>query len=56
MSYDLAVNNGLLVSGAGSFRGNIGVQQGRIAVLSNEPLEATAVVDAGGKIVVPGGI
>jgi dihydropyrimidinase len=56
MSYDLAVNNGLVVTGSRRFRGSVGVQQGRIAVLSDEPLEAGTVVDAGGKIVVPGGI
>jgi dihydropyrimidinase len=56
VDYELAVNNGLVVSGSRRFLGSIGVRQGRIAVLSDEPLDATTVVDAAGMVVSPGAI
>jgi len=53
-SFDLAVNDALIVNAAGSEPGSIGVRDGRIAAIESGPLEARRVVDAGGRPVIPG--
>lgn len=53
-SFDLAVNNALIVNAAGSRPGSIGVRDGVIAAIEAGPLEARQVVDAGGRPVIPG--
>jgi N-acyl-D-amino-acid deacylase len=54
---DLLVKNGLIVDGSGkeSFRGDLGVKDGRIACIGDLPQsDAAQVVDAAGKVVAPG--
>jgi dihydropyrimidinase len=56
---DLLVRNGLTVTPGGAGNLDIGVSNGRIAVLLEqgaEAPEAAEVIDADGKVVVPGGI
>ena len=54
---DLLIKNGLLVTATEVFRGYIGVQDGKIAMIgASLDMPATAVVDAQGKYVLPGGI
>lgn len=57
--YDLIINHGWIVDGLGNpgFEGSLAVRDGRIAVLSHEPVikgEATKVIDAAGRVVSPG--
>lgn len=54
--YDLAINGGLVVLPGGRDHVNIGVRGGRIVALAAEPLDAGEVIDATGKIVLPGAI
>ncbi len=53
--YDLVVRGGTVVTGIGTFRGDVGIRQGRIAALG-ERLEGTNTLDAGGLLVLPGGV
>lgn len=53
---DLAINGGTVLLPGGPARVNIGVRAGRVAVLTNEPLEADSVIDTTGKLVLPGAI
>jgi len=53
---DLAINGGLVVTTAGRARVCIGVSDGRIETFSIEPLDAREIVDASGKVVLPGAI
>src|SRR6476661_3950050 len=53
---DLAINGGTVVGVGGRIVANIGVRDGKVAVLAAEPLDATETVDATGKVVLPGGI
>lgn len=53
---DLAINGGLVVTPAGRAEVNIGVHDGRIQLLSLEPLEARERIDATGLVVLPGAI
>ena len=56
MIYDLAINDGTIVDGTGAprCRGNLGILDGRIAAISNDPLEGRERFDARGLIVAPG--
>ena len=54
MSYDLAILNGEIVTPRGRYRANLGIQDGRIAAISDGPLEASESVDASGLQVLPG--
>ncbi|MBA2305710.1 MAG: amidohydrolase family protein [Acidobacteria bacterium] len=53
---DLAINNGTVVNADGTARVHVGVRGGRIAVLSDRPLEANRQLDASGLLVLPGAI
>jgi len=56
MTYDLLIRNGRIVDGSGmpSYRGDIGVKDGRIAEIGKLSGAATRVVDAAGMVVAPG--
>jgi dihydropyrimidinase len=51
---DLAINGGLVVTPGGRVQASIGIANGRINVLSLEPLDAPESIDASGKVVLPG--
>ncbi len=55
--YDLVVRGGTVATGAGAFRADVGVRAGRVAALA-ERLDhgGAAVLDAGGLLVLPGGV
>ena len=53
-TYDLAVNNGLIVNSTHKEVANLGVKDGKIAIISKEPIPAKTEVDAKGKWVIPG--
>lgn len=54
--FDLVVRNGSVFIDGGLERVNIGVRDGRIAALDRAPLDARNMLDASGKLVLPGGI
>src|SRR5438132_2061877 len=56
MSLDLCLKNGTLVTATGSFRANIGIADGRIALISNNGAlpAATRTIDASGLVVMAG--
>ena len=54
---DLLIKNGLIVTANEVFRGDIGVKDGKIALIgASLDVPAQTTVDAGGKYVLPGGI
>lgn len=53
-SFDLAVNDALIVNATGSVPGSVGVRDGRIAAIEAGPLQARRVIDVGGRPVIPG--
>jgi N-acyl-D-amino-acid deacylase len=57
MPYDLLITNGIIVDGTGAprFKGDVGVQSGRIAAIGKiDGSAAATIIDANGKIVCPG--
>jgi len=52
--YDLVVQNGKLVTPGGVYKGSIGVRKEKIATLSSGKLKGKRVIDATGKVVLPG--
>jgi dihydropyrimidinase len=55
-SFDLVVRGGRIATASDTFRSDIGVRDGRIVALGEDLGRAGAVIDAGGKLVTPGGI
>jgi len=56
MPYDLVVKGGTIVSASDTFIGDLGVVNGKVAVVGKITDPGKKVVDARGKIVIPGGI
>ena len=54
-SYDLVVRGGTVVTGTDTMRADIGIRAGRIAAIG-ESLDGDATLDAGGLLVLPGGV
>ncbi len=56
MTYDLLIKNGRIVDGSGgpSFRGDVGVKDGKIVEIGKLSGPATRTVDADGRVVAPG--
>jgi N-acyl-D-amino-acid deacylase len=56
MTYDVLIKNGRIVDGSGgpSFRGDVGVKDGKIVEIGKLSGAATRTVDAGGQVVAPG--
>ena len=54
--FDLAIRGGTVVTAADVTRCDIGVKDGRIAVLAGEVSDAARTIDATGLLVMPGGI
>ncbi len=53
--YDLVVRGGTVVTGTDTMRADIGIRAGRIAAIA-ESLSGSDAVDAGGLLVLPGGV
>jgi dihydropyrimidinase len=56
MALDLVIRSGTIVTAADTFRGDIGVSQGRIAVLGAALERGEREIDATGHLVMPGGV
>lgn len=55
MAFDLVVRGGTVVTGTDTVRADIGIRGGRIAAIADQ-LEGDATLDAGGLLVLPGGV
>lgn len=55
MTMDLVIRNGTVATASDSFKADIGITEGRITAIA-ESLSAERVIDATGKLVLPGGI
>jgi dihydropyrimidinase len=55
-AFDLIVRGGTVATGSDTFACDIGVRAGRIAALGHDLGSADEVIDAGGRLVLPGGI
>ena len=56
MPYDLVIADGTVATAADVFKADIGIQDGRIVQIGGDMENATRVIDAAGKYVLPGGI
>jgi dihydropyrimidinase len=56
MSLDLVIRNGTVVTAADTFRGDIGVVDGRVALLGTGLPAGDREIDAAGLLVMPGGV
>ncbi len=55
--YDLVVRGGTVATGAGAFRADVGIRGGRVAAVGERlDHDGAAVLDAGGLLVLPGGV
>ncbi len=56
MKYDRVVTGGTIVTPDGIVRGHLGIRDGRIEAVSTEMLAGDAVLDARGRVVLPGAV
>ncbi len=54
--YDIAIRGGMVATGMGVIRCDIGVKDGRIAAIGQGITDATEVIEADGLFVLPGGV
>ena len=54
MGLDLVIRNGTVITASDSFRGDIGIAGGKIAVLGAELPKSQREIDATGLLVMPG--
>lgn len=55
-NFDLVVRNGTIATASDTFRSDIGVRDGRLVALAENLGPGTRELDAGGKLVLPGGV
>ena len=56
MSYDTIIRGGTVVTATNTFEADIAISDGTIAAIGQDLGEAREIVDATGKLVMPGGI
>lgn len=56
MTFDLTVRNGTVVTASETFRADIGVRDGRIALIDRDLGPGVRDIDAAGRLVMPGGV
>ncbi|WP_085835537.1 dihydropyrimidinase [Aquimixticola soesokkakensis] len=56
MEFDTVIHSGTIVTADGQFSGDIGISQGRIAAVAEKLSGGETRIDAGGRLVLPGGI
>ncbi len=56
MIFDTIIRGGTVATASSTFSGDVGIAAGKIAALGEKLGEATEIVDAGGMLVLPGGI
>jgi dihydropyrimidinase/allantoinase len=56
LTYDLRIVNGRICTSYGTFYGNIGVEDGKIACISKTHMDAERTIDAEGLLILPGAV
>ncbi len=56
MTYDLVIADGQLVTADGTYAGSVGITGGRIAAIAQTPLAGHEIIDARGRVVLPGAV
>jgi dihydropyrimidinase len=56
MSFDLTVRNGTVVTSTDTFRADLGIRDGRIALIDRDLAPGARDIDATGRLVMPGGV
>ena len=56
MKFDLVIQNGLVVRPEGPSILNVGITDGKIAAISQQPLEGLEIIEARGLVVMPGAV
>jgi len=56
MTFDTVIHDGTIVTPGGTFHGDLGITEGRIAALAERIEGGGRRIDAGGRLVMPGGI
>ncbi|MBW9113647.1 dihydropyrimidinase [Rhizobium cauense] len=56
MTFDLVIRGGTIVTASDVTKADLGVRNGRIAAIAEHISEGNMVIDAGGRLVLPGGI
>ena len=56
MSFDIIIRGGTVVTAADTFACDVGIRDGKIAALGHDLGDATAIIDATDRLVLPGGI
>lgn len=56
MIHDLIIRGGRIVTPKGTIQGNLGIAAGRIAAVSQESLKGHEVIDARGRVMLPGAV
>lgn len=56
MEFDLVIHDGTVVTASETFQGDIGIRDGRIAAVAEHISGGARRMDAGGRLVMPGGI
>ena len=56
MSFDLVIRNGTVATAADVFKADVGVKDGRVTAIAERIVDGARVIDAAGKLVLPGGI
>ncbi|MBS7705060.1 dihydropyrimidinase [Chelatococcus asaccharovorans] len=56
MSFDLVIRGGTVATGADVFKADIGIRNERVVAIADRIVDGRRVIDATGKIVLPGGI
>lgn len=54
--FDLVIHGGTVVTASDTFRGDIGVRDGRVAAVAERIAGGSVRIDAGGRLVMPGGV
>lgn len=55
-AFDLVIRGGTVATAADVFRADLGIRDGRIAVIADRIADGERVIDASGRLVLPGGI
>ena len=56
MSFDLIIRGGTVATAADVFKADVGIKDGRVAAIADRIMDGARILDASGKLVLPGGI
>ncbi|MBM3521610.1 MAG: amidohydrolase family protein, partial [Alphaproteobacteria bacterium] len=56
MTYDVVIRGGTVATAADTYRADVGIRDGRIVAIADKLADGRETIDAGGLLVLPGGI